>query len=133
MATRAAIRRGSTRAPQHFPTWLCGGAKIPSATLLIYLARPNSDAYITGETDEIPEGQEDWGYVLPIALFATLGNGLFFAGDQPVVRLASEIAAYAGTNTNHVLINVSTLKLAVYDPATSESDLSRAKKVLKIT
>lgn len=55
-----------------------GRGRLPRQDLLIYLARPNSDAYITAEGSDIPEDQYDWGYVLPASLFADLGVGLFF-------------------------------------------------------
>lgn len=113
---------------------------LPRDGLLIYLARPNSDAYITAEDSAIPEDQYDWGYVLPSALFATLGAGLFFQSDgTPIVVLASEILADLGTNgTGYVLFKLAdatqqTGKLAIYDPATDSSTLEKAKKVLRIT
>ena len=112
---------------------------LPRTDLLIYLARPNSDAYITGETDEIPEAQYDWGYVLPATLFTGLGEGLFFtAGGVPIVVLASEILADAGTNASHVLFksisdDQQTGKLAIYDPAVDAAILIKAKKVLGIS
>ena len=112
--------------------------RLPRTDLLIYLARPNSDAYITGETDEIPEAQYDWGYVLPATLFSDLGEGLFFtAGGVPIVVLASEIMADVGTNASHVLFksisgDQQTGKLAIYDPAVDPAILIKAKKVLGI-
>ena len=115
-----------------------GRGRLPRQGLLIYLARPNSDAYITAEDAEIPEGQYDWGYVLPAALFPTLGEGLFFAaGGGPIVVLASEILADAGTNASHVLFksisgDQQTGKLAIYDPAVDAAILIKAKKVLGI-
>ena len=115
------------------------GNALPRANLLIYLARPNSDAYITAEDAEIPEDQYDWGYVLPASLFADLGAGLFFAvGGAPIVVLASEILADAGTNASHVLFksisgDQQTGKLAIYDPAVDPAILIKAKKVLGIT
>ena len=116
-----------------------GRGRLPRQDLLIYLARPNSDAYITAEGSDIPEDQYDWGYVLPASLFADLGSGLFFtAGGDPIVVLASEILADAGTNSLHVLFkSVSaekqTGKLAIYDPAVDSAILDKAKKVLGIT
>ena len=113
---------------------------LPRDGLLIYLARPNSDAYITAEDAAIPEDQYDWGYVLPSALFTMLGAGLFFQSDgTPIVVLASEILADLGTNgTGYVLFKLTdatqqTGKLAIYDPATDSSTLEKAKKVLRIT
>ena len=114
------------------------GNALPRANLLIYLARPNSDAYITAEDAEIPEDQYDWGYVLPATLFADLGEGVFFtAGGEPIVVLASEILADAGTNASHVLFksissDQQTGKLAIYDPAVDAAILIKAKKVLGI-
>lgn len=116
-----------------------GSQSLPRADLLIYLARPNSDAYITGEDTEIPEDQHDWGYVLPSALFAELGECLFFtASGDPIVVLASEILADPDTNDSHVLFKSQletqqTGKLAVYDPATDAAVLTKAKKVLGIS
>ncbi len=116
-----------------------GGRRLPRNGLLLYLARPNSDAYITGEDAGIPESQCDWGYVLPAALFADLGEGLFFtAGGMPIVVLASEILAGAGTNAGHVLFksisgDLQTGKLAIYDPAVDAAILIKAKKVLGIS
>ena len=115
------------------------GNKLPTTDLLIYLARPNSDAYITTENAEIPEDQYDWGYVLPAALFTDLGEGLFFtAGGVPIVVLASEIMADVGTNASHVLFksisgDQQTGKLAIYDPAVDAAILIKAKKVLGIS
>ena len=112
--------------------------RLPRTDLLIYLARPNSDAYITEEDSEIPEDQYDWGYVLPATLFTDLGEGLFFtAGGVPIVVLASEIMADAGTNASHVLFksisgDQQTGKLAIYDPAVDAATLIKAKKVLGI-
>ena len=114
------------------------GNKLPTTGLLIYLARPNSDAYITTENAEIPEDQYDWGYVLPATLFSDLGEGLFFtAGGVPIVVLASEIMADVGTNASHVLFksisgDQQTGKLAIYDPAVDPAILIKAKKVLGI-
>ena len=116
-----------------------GRKRLPRTDLLIYLARPNSDAYITAEDSDIPEDQYDWGYVLPASLFADIGFGLFFTvGGEPIVVLASEILADAGTNSSHVLFkSVSTEKqtgkLAIYDPAVDSAILDKAKKVLGIT
>ena len=116
-----------------------GGRRLPRNGLLLYLARPNSDAYITGEDAEIPEAQYDWGYVLPAALFADLGEGLFFtAGGMPIVVLASEILADPATNASHVLFksisgNQQTGKLAIYDPAVDAAVLIKAKEVLRIS
>ena len=116
-----------------------GGRRLPRAGLLIYLARPNSDAYITGEDAEIPEDQYDWGYVLPADLFADLGECLFFTtGGDPIVVLASEILADAGTNASHVLFksisgDQQTGKLAIYAPAVDAAILIKAKKVLGIS
>ena len=68
-----------------------------------------------------------------------MGEGLFFtAGGDPIVVLASEILADAGTNSLHVLFkSVSaekqTGKLAIYDPAVDSAILDKAKKVLGIT
>ena len=113
--------------------------RLPRTDLLIYLARPNSDGYITSEAAEIPEDQYDWGYVLPAALFADLGECLFFtAGGDPIVVLASEILADAGTNASHVLFksisgNQQTGKLAIYAPAVDAAILIKAKKVLGIS
>ena len=115
------------------------GNKLPTIGLLIYLARPNSDAYITTENAEIPEDQYDWGYVLPATLFTDLGEGLFFtAGGVPIVVLASEILADVGTNASHVLFksisgDQQTGKLAIYDPAVDAAILIKAKKVLGIS
>lgn len=111
---------------------------LPRQHLLIYLARPNSDEYLIGEDTEVGEGTYIWGYVLPEAFAATLGNGLFYSAGVPLVVLASEILAYAGTNTNHVLFKSTSVaqetgRLAVYDPATPASVLAKAKKVLRIT
>ena len=36
-----------------------GRGRLPRQDLLIYLARPNSDAYITAEGSDIPEDQYD--------------------------------------------------------------------------
>ena len=114
------------------------GNKLPTTDLLIYLARPNSDAYITTENAEIPEDQYDWGYVLPSTLFTDLGEGLFFTADGvPIVVLASEILADVGTNASHVLFksisgDQQTGKLAIYDPAVDAAILIKAKKVLGI-
>ena len=116
-----------------------GGRRLPRNGLLLSLARPNSDAYITGEDAGMPESQYDWGYVLPAALFADLGEGLFFtAGGMPIVVLASEILADAGTNASHVLFKsisgaLQTGKLAIYDPAVDAAILIKAKKVLGIS
>ena len=116
-----------------------GGRRLPRNGLLLYLARPNSDAYITGEDAGIPESQYDWGYVLPSALFADLGECLFFtAGGDPIVVLASEILADAGTNASHVLFksisgDQQTGKLAIYVPAVDAAILIKAKKVLGIS
>ena len=116
-----------------------GRGRLPRQDLLIYLARPNSDAYITAEGSDIPEDQYDWGYVLPASLFADLGSGLFFtAGGEPIVVLASEILADAGTNDSHVLFksisaDQQTGKLAIYDPGVDSAILDKAKKVLGIT
>ena len=116
-----------------------GRGRLPRQDLLIYLARPNSDAYITAEDAEIPEDQYDWGYVLPASLFTDLGEGLFFtAGGEPIVVLASEILADAGTNDSHVLFksisaDQQTGKLAIYDPGVDSAILDKAKKVLGIT
>ena len=113
--------------------------RLPRTDLLIYLARPNSDAYITAEDAEIPEDQYDWGYILPESLFADLGEGLFFtAGGDPIVVLASEILADAGTNASHVLFRSisgyqQTGKLAIYDPGVDADILTKAKKVLGIS
>lgn len=115
------------------------GNKLPTTDLLIYLARPNSDAYITTENAEIPEDQYDWGYVLPATLFTDLGEGLFFtAGGVPIVVLASEIMADVGTNSSHVLFksisgDQQTGKLAIYDSAVDAAILIKAKKVLGIS
>ena len=115
------------------------GNKLPTTGLLIYLARPNSDAYITTENAEIPEDQYDWGYVLPATLFTDLGEGLFFtAGGVPIVVLASEILTDVGTNASHVLFKSisgyqQTGKLAIYDPAVDAAILIKAKKVLGIS
>ena len=112
---------------------------LPRTDLLIYLARPNSDAYITGEGAEIPEDQYDWGYVLPANLFTDLGEGLFFTGGgAPIVVLASEILADPGTNASHVLFKSisgdrQTGKLAIYEPAADAAVLIKAKKVLGIS
>lgn len=117
--------------------WRGGG--LPQAGLLFYLARPNSDAYITGEATAIPEDQYDWGYVLPEELFADLGECIFFnAGGEPVVVLASEILADSGTNDSHVLFKSidgvqQTGKLAIYDLATDAAILTKAKKVLGLS
>ena len=114
------------------------GNKLPTTGLLIYLARPNSDAYITTENAEIPEDQYDWGYVLPATLFTDLGEGLFFtAGGVPIVVLASEILADVGTNVSHILFksisgDQQTGKLAIYDPAVDAAILIKAKKVVGI-
>ena len=116
-----------------------GRKRLPRTDLLIYLARPNSDAYITEEDSEIPEDQYDWGYVLPATLFTGLGEGLFFtAGGVPIVVLASEIMADVGTNASHVLFksisgDQQTGKLAIYDPAVDPAILIKAKKVLGIS
>ena len=113
--------------------------RLPRTDLLIYLARPNSDAYITAEDAEIPEDQYDWGYILPESLFADLGEGLFFtAGGVPIVVLASEILADAGTNDSHVLFksisgDQQTGKLAIYDPAVEAATLTEAKNVMGIS
>lgn len=116
------------------------GRTIPKGTLLVYLARPNSDAYITEEWSEVPEDEYDWGYVLPAIFFPVLGEGLFYAGDgTPKVVLASEILTDPGTNgTGYVLfksisVDMQTGKLAVYHPSTDSSILNKAKKVLRIT
>ena len=115
------------------------GNKLPTTDLLIYLARPNSDAYITTENAEIPEDQYDWGYVLPATLFTDLGEGLFFTvGGVPIVVLASEILADVGTNGSYVLFksisgDQQTGKLAIYDPAVDVAILIKAKKVLGIS
>ena len=111
---------------------------LPRTDLLIYLARPNSDAYITAEDSEIPEDQYDWGYILPESLFADLGEGLFFTGGgTPIVVLASEILADAGTNASHVLFksisgDQQTGKLAIYDPSVEAATLTKAKKVMGV-
>ena len=113
--------------------------RLPRTDLLIYLARPNSDACITAEDAEIPEDQYDWGYVLPAALFTDLGEGLFFTrGGVPIVVLASEILADPATNASHVLFksisgDQQTGKLAIYDPAVDAAVLIKAKKVLRIS
>ena len=133
-AVERAVHRGSSRP-------FGGGRRktLPRNGLLLYLARPNSDAYITGETDEIPEAQYDWGYVLPETLFSELGEGVFFTADGvPIVALASEILADAGTNASHVLFksisgDQQTGKLAIYDPAVDVAILIKAKKVLGIS
>ena len=113
--------------------------RLPRTDLLIYLARPNSDAYITAEDAEIPEDRYDWGYILPESLFADLGEGLFFtAGGDPIVVLASEILADAGTNASHVLFksisgDQQTGKLAIYDPAVEAATLTEAKRVMGVS
>ena len=113
--------------------------RLPRTDLLIYLARPNSDAYITAEDAEIPEDQYDWGYILPESLFADLGEGLFFtAGGVPIVVLASEILADPATNASHVLFksisgDQQKGKLAIYDPAVDAAVLIKAKEVLRIS
>lgn len=134
MSSRSAVTRARRSA-----TAGGRGGSLPRTGLLIYLARPNSDAYITGEATEIPEDQYDWGYVLPETLFAELGECIFFtAGGEPIVVLASEILADAGTNDSHVLFKSidgaqQTGKLAIYDPATDAAILTKAKKVLGIS
>lgn len=131
-AIRLASRR-SLRLPLEFGR----GQGIPKDGLLIYLARPNSDAYLTGETDEIPEGQADWGYVLPAGLFADVGEGIFFdALGEPVVVLASEILADPSVNLNRILfkskdVSMQTGSLAIYAAGTSTSVLLKSWKVLK--
>lgn len=131
-AGRSALRRSI-----RYATELGRGRGLPKSNLLIYLARPNSDAYITAEDAEISESQADWGYVLPSALFADLGEGLFFdALGEPIVVLASEILAHVSTNKNYILFKLAseseqTGKLAIYDPATTNAALIRAWKVLR--
>ena len=112
---------------------------LPRTDLLIYLARPNSDEYLIGEETEIGEDTYIWGYVLPAALFADLGEGLFFtAGGVPKVVLASEILADPTTNASSVLfrsisVPQQTGKLAIYAPAIDPAILTKAKKVLGIS
>lgn len=112
-----------------------GSGSLPYQALLIFLARENSDAYLTDEAAEIPEGEIDWGYALPTSLFSVLGEGLFFtAGGEPIVKLKTEIAAAPGINTANVLFNATSGKLAVYHPVSVlPATLTKAKKVLKIT
>lgn len=111
---------------------------LPRNGLLIYLARPNSDAYITAEDAEIPEDQYDWGYVLPAALFADLGEGLFFtAGGEPIVVLASEILADPKTNAWNILFEMKdetkqTGRLAIYKNDVSSITLNKARAVLGV-
>ena len=118
---------------------LSRGVQLPRG-YLIYLARPNSDAYVTAEDALIPEDQYDWAYLLPGSLFTILGEGLFFQADgTPIAVLASEIIADAGTNgSGYVLfksINEAqqTGKLVIYPPDTETVTLTRAKKVLRIS
>lgn len=114
------------------------GQTIPKG-YLIYLARPNSDAYITAEDAEFDESTYDWGYVLPSALFADVGEGIFFQSDgTPIVVLASEILADSGTNNGPVLFKSTsatqqTGRLVIYPTGTDAATLAKAKKILRIT
>lgn len=131
-----AIRLAS-RQSIRLPLELGRGQGLPKSGLLIYLARPNSDAYLTGETDETPEGQADWGYVLPAGLFADVGEGIFFdALGDPIVVLASEILADPSVNLNRILFKskdavMQTGSLAIYAAAAPTGVLLKAWKVLK--
>ena len=114
------------------------GKRLPRNGLLLYLARPNSDAYITAEDAEIPEDQYDWGYVLPATLFTDLGEGLFFtAGGDPIVVLASEILADPKTNAWNILFEMKdetkqTGRLAIYKNDVSSVTLNKARAVLGV-
>lgn len=114
------------------------GKRLPRTGLLLYLARPNSDSYITDEDAEIPEDQYDWGYVLPATLFADLGEGLFFtAGGEPIVVLASEILADPKTNAWNILFEMKdetkqTGRLAIYKNDVSSVTLNKARAVLGV-
>lgn len=113
---------------------------------MLYLARPNSDGYLTGETTEIPEGTFDWGYytgtdaTIRAATSWTAGSANVFydAAGAPIVCLASEIVAWAGINTATTLFKLidgtaQTGRLAIYAAGTDAAIITTAKKVLKIS
>jgi hypothetical protein len=112
---------------------------LPKTGLIYNVRAPNSDALITGEEEEIPEGEYDWAYVLPGSLFATLGECIFFEGDgTPIAILASAIEADEDTNNSHILFrmtnsNRETGRLVIYQPGTDAAVLAKAKQVLGIT
>lgn len=112
---------------------------LPRTGLLLYLARPNSDGYLTDETSEIPEDEVNWGFytgedaTIIVAIENALGAGNVLEG----VALATEIAAATGVNDSNVLFKLGdatgqTGKLAIYAIDTPADVLAKAKKVLKI-
>lgn len=127
-----------TQRPTQLVIGVSGARQLPRSDLLIYLARPNSDEYLVGEDTEIGEDTYIWGYVLPEALFADLGEGLFFTSEGvPIVVLASEILADPNTNRDHVIFKSSSVvqqtgRLAIYSPDTPLSTLRRAYSVMGI-
>jgi len=126
---------------------VCGGSRsLPIQGLLAYLARPNSDEYLIGESTDVGEATYIWGYYLGddetirAATGWTVGNANVFydAGGAPVVCLATEIMAWAGINTGTVLFKMinetqQTGKLAVYAAGTDAEVIANAKIILKVT
>lgn len=113
---------------------------IPRSGLLLYLARPNSDGYLTDETAEIPEDEADWGFYTgeDATIIASIENALGAGNVLEGVALATEIAAATGINDANVLFKLGdatyqTGKLAIYAIDTPAEILARAKKVLRIS
>lgn len=113
---------------------------IPRSGLLLYLARPNSDGYLTDEASDIPEDEADWGFYTgeDTTIIAAIENALGAGNVLEGVALATEIAAAFGINAGNVLFKLGdaagqTGKLAIYAIDTPAEILARAKKVLRIS
>lgn len=117
---------------------------LPRTNLLLYLARPNSDEYLIGESTVIGEDTYIWGYHTGAdeTIRAATGwlpgmttNPFYDSAGDPVVVLASEILAWPNINAENTLFksvnpDQQTGKLAIYALGTDAAILEKAKKVL---
>lgn len=136
---------------QRFNSLIGTGSGIPRSGLLMYLSRPNSDAYLTGETSEISEGDFDWGYYLGEDAtvrsatgwtlnhgWETDGNPFYMDSGVSRIATATEIAAWSVINTGLIIFKLVSSerqegKLVVYAIGTGSSITNKAKQVLRIS
>jgi hypothetical protein len=118
------------------PLGMVSGLSLPRTGLLFYSNLPNTEEVLWA--DDLVIGDEYYmfgGWKLTegsAGLFAAAPDFYDGDADTPLPLRDTEILALAGINTDNVLFSLSK-GLAVYDPATDEAILAKARKYFGIT
>ena len=113
-----------------------GGRTLPRTGLLFYSKLPNTEEVLWA--DDLVIGDEYYmfgGWLLTAGsagLFAAAPAFYDGAASTPLPLRDTEILDLVGINTDNVLFSLRK-GLAVYDPATSETILAKARKYFGIT